>query len=167
MTRPSTTSVPFHTSPMPPVAMRSSNRYRLPRRFPADSTAGPYLIGWLGHARANVAQLYRRPDASGGPAVAPYDRRRVGDELGKAATWACSYEYTGAWSILRASNAARPAGRISPRSVSSAIFATFDRAPHAAPAARREPHPVAPLVDPPGDAVDPGRRAAKGSARRP
>ena len=37
----------------------------------------------------------------------------------------CSYEYAGAASILRLSNARTPAGCMSPRSVSSVILATF------------------------------------------
>src|SRR3954454_12632280 len=83
MTRPSTPSVPFHTSPMLPVAMRSSNRYRLPRRNPADSTAGPYLIGWRSHSTRTSLNSTDAPPLAGGQRWHPITSRRVGDELGQ------------------------------------------------------------------------------------
>src|SRR5215216_3633616 len=41
--RPSTSSVPRHTSPMPPPAIRSSSRYRPPRVTPGLITSVPSL----------------------------------------------------------------------------------------------------------------------------
>src|SRR3954467_6171025 len=47
--RPSTSSVPRHTSPMPPPAMRSSKRYRPPRVTPGLIMSVPSPIGRGAH----------------------------------------------------------------------------------------------------------------------
>src|SRR5690349_2881402 len=63
--------------------MRSSNRYRLPRRNPADSTAGPYLIGWRRHSTRTSLNSTDAPRLAGGQRWHPLTGRRIGDELGQ------------------------------------------------------------------------------------